>query len=146
MRWPHPQHPDHFSFMSASCSTVCKRTNQPLPFQHRGTRLYFSGTTGASNPGRGYPHLAPGTVCGSVLSPPKEAHLGDRVEMASFNTHHHRPLRRVYDFRPKTTRNIPRCVLQVLPKCEASISGQEAFPSVTKGFTTNYFTLHFLSF
>ena len=54
-----------------------------------------------------------------------------RVKMATFNTHHHRPLRRVYDFRPKTTRNIPRCVLHVLPKCEASISGQEAFPSVT---------------
>lgn len=104
---------------------------KPLPFQHHGTRLWSSGTTGASNPGGGYPHLPPGAVCGSVFSPAKEAYLGDRVEMASFNTHHHRPLRRVYDFRPKTTRNIPRCVLHVLPKCEASISGQEAFPSVT---------------
>ena len=87
---------------------------------------------------RGHPTLVEVTralllevVCGSVLPPAKDAHLGDGVEMASFNRHHHHPLRKVYDFRPKTTRNTPRCVFHVLPECEASIRCQEAFHSVT---------------
>ena len=127
------------SFFIYECillNCVCKRTNQPLPCQHRGTRMLEPGFDFLGL--RGHPTLVEVTralllevVCGSVLPPAKDAHLGDGVEMASFNRHHHHPLRKVYDFRPKTTRNTPRCVFHVLPECEASIRCQEAFHSVT---------------
>ena len=101
------------SFFIYECillNCVCKRTNQPLPCQHRGTRMLEPGFDFLRL--RGHPTLVEVThtfllevVCGSVLPPAKDAHLGDGVEMASFNRHHHHPLRRVYDFRPRTTRN-----------------------------------------
>lgn len=127
------------SFFIYECillNCVCKRTNQPLPCQHHGTRMLepgfgFLGLWGHSILVEVTRAFLLEVVCGSVLPPAKDAHLGDGVKMVLFNVHHRHSLRRVYDFRPKTTRNTPRCVFHVLPKCEATIRGQEAFHSVT---------------
>ena len=96
---------------------VCRRTSQPLPCQWSGTmllkRLWFSESTGESDPGRSYACLPPADICESALLPAKETHLGDGVKTAPLYRHHHRPLRWIDDFRHKTTRNTLKCVFHV---------------------------------
>lgn len=67
-RGPHPQHSDHFSFMSASSETVCKRMSQPLPCQCPGTTLLkaaliFQEYGGALACGRSHLGFPPAGIC-----------------------------------------------------------------------------------